>query len=203
MKFKNTYRKMLDTVYYIIIAAVLWGVAVLMEYAPEAWQSVLSIVSGVCLAGSLILIFFVIQRFLSERFNQVTMLQRMHAHVLYGRLNILDVQLSSFLGKLGSLSYPQDMVGFSCLEENLPPMNDVAWCNSLLELVKASRLPREDRGNFRVAFKALQELMQTWDKFKVQQQLDPTVLIMWQSKLRQITDESITSLRKVLWHIEA
>ncbi len=203
MKLKETYRKIPDTVRYTVTAALLWGTAVLLEYAPEAWRGVSNIVSGICLAGGLILVFFVVQRFLSERFNQVTMLQRMHAHVLYGRLSIIDAQLSAFIEKLGTLLYPQDMTGFPFLEANLPPVHDVVWKDSLMELVQASRLPKEEQGNFRNAFEGLQKLGQAWGEFKNMHVLEPSALMMWQDRLRQLASETLASLRKVIWHIEA
>ncbi|MBR7069771.1 MAG: hypothetical protein IKI30_04930 [Oxalobacter sp.] len=200
---KETYRKIPDTVRHCVTAALLWGTAVLLEYAPEAWRGISNIVSGLCLAGGLILIFFVVQRFLSERFNRAAMLQRMHAHVLYGRLNIIDAQLSAFLEKLGLLLYPQDMPGFPLLEKELPPLDDAAWESALMELVKASRLPREEQKNLGKAFEALHKLMQVWHEFKEKQGLEPSALMMWRDKLSQLASESLALLRKVIWHIEA
>ncbi len=203
MKLRDTYRKLPDTVRYTVTAALLWGAAVLLEYAPEAWRGISNIVSGICLAGGLILVFFIVQRFLSERFNRVAMLQRMHAHVLHGRLGIMDAQLSAFLERLGSLPYPQDMTGFSFLEENLPPVDDESWKDSLMELVQASRLPKEEQNNFRIAFEGLQRLVQAWREFKGMHGLEPSALMMWRDRLRQLASETLASLRKVIWHIEA
>ncbi len=203
MRLKETYRKIPDTVRYTVTAVLLWGLAVLMGYAPEDWQGIFSILSGICLAGGLILVFFVVQRFLSENFNRKVMLQRMYAHVLYGRLNIMDAQLSVFLEKLDALLYPRDTEGFSFLGKHLPPLNDTAWENDLMELFQASRLHRAERDNFRKALERLHQLGAAWETFRKMQGLEPSALMMWQSKLHQLTSESLASLRKVIWHIEA
>lgn len=203
MKLKKVYRKIPDTVRYSVTAVLLWGLAVLMGYAPESWRVFSGVVSGICLAGGLILVFFIVQRFLSERFNQVTMLQRMHAHVLYGRLTVIDAQLSSFIEKLDALLYPQEIAGFPFLEGNMPPLDDVVWKNSLIKLVRASRLHRAEQDNLWKALDALQQLELSCDEFRGMQGLEPSALMIWRDRLRQLALMSVEPLRKVIWHIEA
>ena len=203
MKLRDTYRKIPDTVRYGVVAVLLWAVAVLFQYAPENWQGFSGVISGLCLAVGLILVFFIIQRFLSERFNQAAMLQRMHAHMLHGRLTVIDAQLSSFNEKLDILCYPQDYRNFAFLGNQLPPLGNAAWLASLEDLLEKSRMNREERTNFRKAFDGLAELKAEWDRFNGQPPIEPSALMDWQKRLRSLVEAILDPLRKVLWHIEA
>ncbi len=203
MKLRDAYRKIPDTIRYSVMAVLLWMAAVLLQYVPEGWQGISGVVSGLCLAAGLILVFFIVQRFLSERFNQAAMIQRMHAHMLHGRLTVIDAQLSSFSEKLGVLCYPQDSRHFAFLGEELPPLGDAQWLASLEDLLEKSRLNREERSNFRKAFDGLAELKAEWDRFIGQPPVEPSALMAWQKRLRTRVKAVSDPLHKVLWHIEA
>ena len=202
-KLKRIYQNLPDTIRYIVTAVILWIVAVLAGMAPEEWQGFFQIVSGICLAVGIVIIFFLLQRYLSQRFNKVTMLQRMNAHVLYGRLTVLEAQLCLFSEQLELLPFPQDTDCAQLLEKTLPVIEDTSWQESLLALVKASYLHHEERENFRKGFEQLKQLFQAVQELEKIPSPQPAELIVWQKQLHQMTENTLEPLRKVIWHIEA
>lgn len=202
-KLKRIYQNLPDTVRYIVTAVILWILAVIAGMAPDEWQGFLQVISGLFLAVGLVIIFFLIQRYLSQRFNSVTMLQRMNAHVLYGRLTVLEAQLCLFLERLELLPFPQNTDCVQLLEKTLPVIEDMSWQESLQVLAKSSNLHHEERENFKKGFEQLNRLFQSVRELEKIQSPQPADLIAWQKKLQQMTDNTLEPLRKVIWHIEA
>ncbi len=203
MKLKKIYQNLPDTVRYIITAVALWILAVLAGMAPDEYQGFLQVISGLFMAVGLVIVFFLIQRYLSQRFNSVTMLQRMNAHVLFGRLNILEAQLCLFSEKLELLPFPQNTDCVQLLEKALSVLNDESWQDSIQTLSKSSNLHHEERENLKKGFEQLNRLFQAIRELEKVQSPQPAELVTWQKRLHQLTENTLEPFRKVIWHIEA
>lgn len=203
MKIRKTFHNIPNNIRDIGVVILLWIAAIMTGYLPQKWQGFSVVIGGICVVGSLTVVFFIIQRFFAGYFNRLLILRRMNAHILYGRLNIINVQLMVFLKKLNAFKNTGSPEVFHLLERELPTLMSEEWLKSLRDLVRDSGLHQEENDNFKRALDQLTNLWQLFEKLKHIQNIDSIEMKAWQTQLCKITQQALASFKLVIWHIEA
>ncbi len=203
MKIRKIFHNIPNNVRDIGVVILLWIAAIMAGYVPQKWQDLGVVIGSICVVGSLTVVFFIIQRFFAGYFNRLLILRRMNAHILYGRLNIINVKLMVFLKKLNAFKNTGSSEIFHLLEKELPTLMNEEWLKSLIDLARESGLHQEEKDNFKRALDQLTNLWQSFEKLKRIQNIDSIEMKAWQTQLCKITQQALASFKLVIWHIEA